>query len=737
MATIQSSIQLMDGMTRPLNSIINSINLTISSLQRVNNTNVNLNTSELLSAQAQIQSAGAQIRKIEEDIAKSVSSNANAQNNFNNSMRAGVNVADNLYSKVKKMVGAYAGYKTFMGGINLSDTIAQNTARLTLLLDSKKNNNGTSTINNVVNNIDNSLSTNMTEQITNTTMNNNSTNILENNQREIFNNSLDLKELQNMIFESSKRSRGNYFSTVDSIGKMGLTAGDAFNSNSELISFMELINKQFKISGTSAAGIDAAMLQLTQAMGAGVLRGEELNSVFEQAPLIIKNIASYLNVPIGQIKNMAAEGKITSDIVKNAMFYAANDINKQFESIPKTFNDIMVNVKNNFFKQYEPISQRLSNLANSKQFTIFTDAIVLGMVKVIDYTVAGMDIISKIGNTIISNWNSIGPLIGAVTMATIAYKSNVIMTNLALMKNNFLQGQNVLGAITLAGKNFYLAASTFAYTVAQEGLNAALRACPITWIIGGIAAVIGVIYGVVAAYNAFTNSSISATGIITGGIGMIVATVINMGLTIWNILITVAEFFVNVWLHPIYSVKKLFADFILDLIDKLMFLAKIADKVLGKDFQSKLSNLQTSIETNLEVTKPQDYIDSNLRKEYVDVFGMGKSAYDLGANFTKGFGGIDSVGMNMEDTNKYLAEISKNTANTSDGLDLTAEEIKYMRDLAEMEVINRFTTASVNVNVGGITNQVNNEMDLDTVVSGVTDRMREAVDNMAAEGVYD
>lgn len=268
MATIQSSIQLMDGMSKPLNSIITSINMTISALQRVNGTTVNLNTSELLGAQAEIQRAGAQIRRIEDDITNSINAQVGAQNRLNNSMNNGVSVAGSLYSKIGKAAKVYTGFRSIMGGINLSDMITQNTARLNLMNDGNQS----------------------------------------------------TAELQKMIYNSSKNSRGNYFLTLDSISKMGLTAGNAFNSNTELVGFMELINKQFKISGTSKGGIDAAMLQLTQAMGAGILRGEELNSVFEQAPLIIKNIASYMNVPIGQIKSLAAEGKITSDIVKMLCF---------------------------------------------------------------------------------------------------------------------------------------------------------------------------------------------------------------------------------------------------------------------------------------------------------------------------------------------------------------------------------------------------------------------------------
>ena len=139
------------------------------------------------------------------------------------------------------------------------------------------------------------------------------------------------EELQDMIMKSANRSRASYLSTADAVAKMGIMAKDAFSSNEELIDFAELINKQFTISGAEASQIDAAMLQLTQAMGSGVLRGEELNSIFEQAPTIVQTIADYLNVSIGKIREMASEGKITSTVVKNAMLASADEINAKFE----------------------------------------------------------------------------------------------------------------------------------------------------------------------------------------------------------------------------------------------------------------------------------------------------------------------------------------------------------------------------------------------------------------------
>lgn len=168
-------------------------------------------------------------------------------------------------------------------------------------------------------------------------------------------------ELQSMIMKSANRSRAAYQTTADAVSKMGIMAKDAFSNNDELIKFTELINKQFTIAGTSAAGIDAAMLQLTQAMSSGVLRGEELNSVFEQAPTIIQTIADYLDVPIGKIRDMAADGQITSTIVKNAMLASADEINAKFEAMPMTFAQVWTIAKNIALEAFTPVIQAIGS----------------------------------------------------------------------------------------------------------------------------------------------------------------------------------------------------------------------------------------------------------------------------------------------------------------------------------------------------------------------------------------
>ena len=229
---------------------------------------------------------------------------------------AGSKKADAATSKlavrIKQMAGAFAGIQGIKALVGLSDAMTQTTARIDMMNDGLQS----------------------------------------------------TKELQTMIYESAQRSRGAYQDTADMVAKLGTLAGDAFSSSGEVVAFAEQINKQMKLSGTTTAGAQAAMLQLTQAMSSGVLRGEELNSILEQTPTIAQSIADYMGVNIGQMRELASEGQITADVVKNAMFAAADETNEKFESMPMTWSEIWTSIQNTILVAIEPILEGISWLAN-------------------------------------------------------------------------------------------------------------------------------------------------------------------------------------------------------------------------------------------------------------------------------------------------------------------------------------------------------------------------------------
>ncbi|MDL2318548.1 tape measure protein [Eubacteriales bacterium OttesenSCG-928-A19] len=235
------------------------------------------------------------------------------------------------------------------------------------------------------------------------------------------------EDLQKMIFASAQRSRGAYQDTADAVAKIGLMAKDAFSSNAELVAFMEQVNKQFAIAGTSSEGVSAAMLQLTQAMGSGVLRGEELNSVFEQAPTIIQTIADYLDKPIGKIRDMAKDGKLTASVVKNALLYAADETNAKFEQMPRTFAQIFTSIKNYALMAFQPVLERLSELANSEAFQVLITNIVGVLVTAANAVIWAFEQLSALAQFVSDNWSVIGPIVWGVVAAFAAYYAIMLL----------------------------------------------------------------------------------------------------------------------------------------------------------------------------------------------------------------------------------------------------------------------------------------------------------------------
>lgn len=295
--------------------------------------------------------------------------NVDEQGRFNQEINEGAANADNLMNAIKGAVAAYATVQTVGKALDLSDTLTSTTARLNLMNDGLQT----------------------------------------------------TQDLQNMIYLSAERARGSYQATANAVSKLGLMAGDAFGSSEEIVAFMEQINKQFTIAGTEAAGIDAAMLQLTQAMGSGVLRGEEYNSILEQAPNIIQAIADYMEVPKGQLKDMAADGAITADIVKAAMFAAADETNEKFASMPKTFSQIWTSFQNTALMAFQPVLNRLNEIANSDAFQQFVNNAIEGLSVVAGIALEIFDLLVSVAGAVADNWSWLSPIIYGVAAALAVY----------------------------------------------------------------------------------------------------------------------------------------------------------------------------------------------------------------------------------------------------------------------------------------------------------------------------
>lgn len=327
------------------------------------------------------------------------------------------------------------------------------------------------------------------------------------------------KELQDRIFDSAQKSRGSYQDTADLVSKLGLNAKDAFENTAQIVDFAEQVNKQFVISGASAEETKNATLQLTQALSSGVLRGDELRSIFEQAPTLIQSIANYMGVPIGRIRDMAAEGQITAETVKNALLGCADETNAKFASMPLTFSQLWTNFKNRAMQAFQPVLEKINELANNGKLEEY---------------------IGKI----------------AEAMATV---SDVIMNVITWV----LDHQDIVKAAFIG-----LSVAIGAMTVAMWAFNIASYANPVIWIVLAIIAVIALLVAgivlVVEHWNEIKDAASacwegvkSAWGNVTDFFKGIWDKIVSGATGLWNSIVsiftTIKNFFVSIW-NSMYTV---------------------------------------------------------------------------------------------------------------------------------------------------------------------------------------
>ena len=714
MATIRTALQVYDGMTRPLQSIHRATSILINSFEAMQRASGNsVDVSSIQEAREELARAGAAFDSIEQNIRDA----GNQQDRFNRRIRDGTNAADGLWSKLKGIAATVGGLAAAKKIIGISDDLASTRARLNLIVDDGGS----------------------------------------------------VSELEKKIMASAQRSRAAYFDTASAIASLGSNAGAAFANTDEIIAFMEQINKQFVIGGASAQGQSAAMLQLTQAMAAGALRGEELNSILENAPGIARAIESYMGVAEGSIKQYAEQGLITADVVKNALFAAADETNAKFESMPKTWAQIWTSMQNKALSIFDPILTKINQIGNSERFTQVTDGIINGLAGVASVATVVLDLLISGASLIVDNWSWLAPIVGGVATAFLvlngammAYRTITAITNaLETVKAARLAMTTVAtGAQTTA---------TFAQTAAQYGLNAALMACPLTWIIILIIALVALFYAAVAAVNHFAGTSVSATGLICGAFMAALAFIGNIFVALWNLVVdvfvmiynlvaTVANFIGNVFNDPVGAVARLFFDLADTVLSVLQALASAIDTIFGSNLAGSVQGWRDSLGGWVDSTfgKGEEIMEKlNAEDLHLGRFEYG-AAFDMGYEFGQGvedtvgglfdFSAMDSLGaadgldaFNLGNTLDGIygntGDTAGNTAAMSDALDIAEEDLAYLRDIAEREAINRFTTAEIKVEQHN-ENHISKDTDLDGIMDAWANDFAEKLD-VSEEGVHE
>ena len=722
MATIATSIEIYDRVSKPITRMISALGDMCDAYESVERSmDGGFDTASIERARRKIEETALEVVQLGADI----ENNENKQNQFNQSVSRGSSAMDGLLGKVAGLVAGYASLQGVGKLVNMSDEFVQSRSRLDMMNDGLQT----------------------------------------------------TDELVDMVYQSAQNARGSFSDMASVVARLGNNAKDAFSSSAEIVDFANLVQKQFVIAGAGASEASNAMLQLSQALASGTLRGDELNSIFEQAPNLIQTVADYLNVPIGKIREMASEGQITGDIVKNAMFAAADEINAKFNSMPKTWGQIWTMMQNGAMNALQPVLMKINELLNSERFMNFAAGVVnaFGTVAVILLDI--LDLAGAIVQYFTENWSQIAPIIMGIVTALGLYYLAMGLVNVINGISAFMEGVKAAALMMSTG-------ATFAATAAQHGFNAALFACPLTWIILLVILFIVELYRLCDTFAKASNSANSAFGVIAGGIWWIGNLFKNVGLWIANVCLGIA----NVWNalndnirtafhNAICSVKSWWYDLMSTAIGVIESICAALNKLPFVDFD------YSGITAAADAYAAKSAEAAGNKEEYTsigdawregynthDVFedGWGKEAFARGAKVGDGvtedfssmidnvmgafngdatdignfdFGDFDSYdpysGGGSYDAGNIpsnIAETAGNTGSMADSMEITSEDLKYLRDIAEKEAVNRFTTAEIKVEMVN-NNSIGSEMDLDGIVDYLANGVNEAMER-AAEGVY-
>ena len=671
-------------------------------IQEQNNLNTAMQNMDVSGANA----AYLQLSQTVGNTERYIRDNTDEQGRFNQEIQEGVSGAEGLMGTIKRVVGAYVGIQSVGKILNMSDELTQTTSRLDLMNNSFNEINGTAN---------------------------------------------ETSELVNMVYAAAQDARGSLDSMASVVACFGNTARDAFGNSEEVVAFADLVQKQMAIAGASTQEAANAELQLSQALGSGVLRGDELNSIFEQAPNLIQNIADYMDVPIGQIRDMAADGEITADIVKAAIFSAADDINAKFDEMPMTWGQIWQSMQNTAVMAFQPVFQRLNGMANSDAFQGFVDGAIEAMATTANIVLNIFDLVGAVAGFVADHWSIIEPIILGVAAAIIIYTA-------------FTKGAEIASrAASLA---------TNAWTAAQGAFNAVMSMNPVGLVIIAVVLLIAIIYAAVAAVNHFAGTSVSATGLICGAFATALAfignlfigtanTIIGIGVTLWNAIANFVNAFALVFNNPVAGIEAIFLSLFNFIVEVIESAARMIDAVFGSSLADAVAGFQNKVQAKVdavitenggsEILKTVEMSDYQFNRfNYGDAwnsgYNFGQGIDDKISNFSLSdiFGKTDipnpddyisgfSDAIANSGAGGNLDSIADDTSAIKDSVDITDEDLKYLRDIAEQEAINRFTTAEIKLDMTN-NNNVSSNADLDGIVDGMTTKVLEALE-IVREGV--
>lgn len=557
------------------------------------------------------------------------------------------------------------------------------------------------------------------------------------------------KELSEVIMKAAYESGAGYLDTAEAIAKMGLNAGSAFQSNDELISFMEQINKTFAIGGASAVEQSNAMIQLSQAMAAGALRGEELNSILDGAPGIARNIEKYMGWAEGSIKSYAEDGKVTADVVKNAMLSMAEETNEKFNSMPTTISRTFEKLKTLAVKSFTPVLQGINGLFNNSN----ADSILYQWGAVFQYiadraTVTVEKLKAVLNSEQFQAFSRDVMTVFAAAGAAITWVLNMVVNGINFVVNHWEQLEPLFEGI---------AVTMGVVTAAQWALNIAMAANPATLIIASIGALIALFYKLIDHINRVKNTSISATGIIAGVFAGMYATIKNTVVSVWNAVASVINFVHNFSKDKAAAIKVLFydlADNILSTIQTIVqgirsltdhipsipivtegiekaddWLTKHRNNIQGLSQKIKNESAWEEFVPQLEYTNVNEFVE----QVYTKIAGFGEGFKDFMQDFDP-FKNIESTNDILAGVLKNTQSMAKDTDKIADGLQRDKEDLEFLRTVANIKYGDKYVMPQVKIEMVN-NNNIHSKIDLDGFFDKKVDEIATIIQT-SAEGVH-
>lgn len=496
-------------------------------------------------------------------------------------------------------------------------------------------------------------------------------------------------QLEEMIFQSAQRSRGSYADTAQLVAKLAMNAREVFTSNRETVAFAENLNKAFQVAGASAQEQASVILQMSQALSGGILRGQEFNAVMSGAPNVIRMIAEYMGVSVGEMRNLAAEGQITSDIVKNALLASTDKLNDTFATLPKTWGSMIQQGKNVIQRGLADAFNNFSQFINTEEWQEIMDTLAQAVTELAKIAAEGFMAIGRMIVWVKENWESLEPVVMAAVGAFLLFK---------------------------------------AVSVASALATAASWAVAHWWIL----AIVGAIAVVLKACHDIGVSFKQVGEVVGGVLGRVYAFFQNIIARAWNLIAAFAEFFANVWEYPIDSIIDLFVNLAVEVTgiirDMADWLAALFGMLGAKNVVTMMDN---ALGAGWEKTMGDDLKKRVLSDEYLnnkttfdrmtpaDIDATGRAWANRGAelggkidDLIDNFGSVGE-GMNAEDwsniednldkiaaPNGGIAEVGK-VGEIGGDVNLADEDLKVFRDLAEMKYMQaiELQTLAPNINV--------------------------------------